>query len=92
MASESELNEKAAMNLGVVLVYDLSPLPNPQRARLLSESGPQPDSHLEIGDLPLKSLAEEWTSRDNKNRDQPFPLGPFAASGRFNRKRLGQLF
>lgn len=40
----------------------------------------------------LKSLAEEWTSRDNKNREQPFPLGLFAASGRFNRKRLGELY
>lgn len=40
----------------------------------------------------LKSLAEEWSSRDNKNREQPFPLGLFAASGRFNRKRLGQLY
>lgn len=40
----------------------------------------------------LKSLAQEWTSRDNKNREQPFPLGLFAASGRFNRKRLGELY
>jgi hypothetical protein len=40
----------------------------------------------------LKSLADEWTSRENKNREQPFPLGFFAASGRFNRKRLGDLF
>lgn len=40
----------------------------------------------------LKALAEEWSSRENKNREQPFPLGMFAASGRFDRKRLGKLF
>lgn len=40
----------------------------------------------------LKALAEEWSSRDNKNREQPFPLGLFAASGRFDRRRLGKLF
>jgi len=40
----------------------------------------------------LKLLAEEWSSRDNKNREQPFPLGLFAASGRFDRRRLGQLY
>jgi len=40
----------------------------------------------------LKALAEEWTSKDNRNREQPFTLGLFAASGRFDRKRLGQLF
>jgi hypothetical protein len=40
----------------------------------------------------LKALAEEWSSRDNRDREQPFPLGLFAASGRYDRRRLGKLF
>lgn len=40
----------------------------------------------------LKGLAEEWSSTQNKNREEPFPLGLLAASGRFDRKRLGKLF
>ncbi|HMJ11168.1 MAG TPA: hypothetical protein VK524_07155 [Polyangiaceae bacterium] len=38
----------------------------------------------------LKSLAEEWSSTQNKNRETAFPLGLLAASGRFDRKRLGK--
>ena len=40
----------------------------------------------------LKALAEEWASPQNKNREEPFPLGMLAASGRFDRKRLGKLY
>lgn len=36
----------------------------------------------------LKSLAEEWSSNENKRRDEPFPLGLFARSGRYNAKLL----
>lgn len=39
----------------------------------------------------LKSLADEWASETNKNREEPFPLGLLAASGRFDRSRLGKL-
>ena len=37
----------------------------------------------------LKSLAEEWSSPDNKRHDEPFSLGLLARTGRFNRKLLG---
>lgn len=37
----------------------------------------------------LKALAEEWSSESNKKRDEPFPLGLFARTGRFNRVLLG---
>jgi len=40
----------------------------------------------------LKALAEEWARPDNKNREQPFPLGLLAASGRYDRKRLGKIY
>ena len=39
----------------------------------------------------VKDLAEEWSSDQNKNRDEPFDLGLLAATGRFNRSRLGKL-
>ena len=39
----------------------------------------------------LKSLAEEWASDKNKKREEPFPLGLLASTGRFDRKRLGKL-
>jgi hypothetical protein len=39
----------------------------------------------------LKSLAEEWASEKNKNREEPFPLGMLSTNGRFNRTRLGRL-
>ena len=39
----------------------------------------------------LKQLAEEWSSDQNKNREEPFPLGLLAATGRFDRARLGKL-
>lgn len=39
----------------------------------------------------LKALAEEWASPLNKNRETPFPLGLLAASGRFDRRKLGKL-
>ena len=32
----------------------------------------------------LKNLAEKWNSKENKRRDEPFPLGLFARTGRFN--------
>lgn len=37
----------------------------------------------------LKCLAEEWSSTENKRRDEPFPLGLLARTGRFNSKLLG---
>ncbi|HHX27568.1 MAG TPA: hypothetical protein GX716_01020 [Firmicutes bacterium] len=37
----------------------------------------------------LKALAEEWSSELNKRREEPFPLGLFARTGRFNRGLLG---
>lgn len=40
----------------------------------------------------LKALAEEWARSENKNREQPFPLGLFAASGRYDRARLGKIY
>ena len=39
----------------------------------------------------LQRLAEEWSSNQNKNRDEPFPLGLLAATGRFDRDKLGKL-
>lgn len=39
----------------------------------------------------LRHLAEEWSSEQNRNREEPFPLGLLAATGRFNRTRLGKL-
>ena len=39
----------------------------------------------------LKLLADEWSSQENKNREEPFPLGLLAATGRFDRSRLGKL-
>jgi len=39
----------------------------------------------------LKSLAEEWSSQANKQRDTGFNLGLLAATGRFNRERLGKI-
>ena len=39
----------------------------------------------------LKDLAEEWSSDDNRNREEPFPLGLLTATGRFDRSRLGKL-
>ena len=38
----------------------------------------------------LKDLAEEWNSPNNKNREEPFPLGMLAVTGRFDRSRLGK--
>lgn len=40
----------------------------------------------------LQRLAEEWSSPKNRNREDPFPLGLLAATGRFDRKRLGKLY
>ncbi|MBS3764162.1 MAG: hypothetical protein KGZ25_12760 [Planctomycetes bacterium] len=37
---------------------------------------------IEAGEL--KELADLWSSEDNKNRSQPFPLGMLARPGRFN--------
>jgi hypothetical protein len=39
----------------------------------------------------LKCLAQEWSSDQNKNREEPFPLGLLATTGRFNRTGLGKL-
>jgi hypothetical protein len=39
----------------------------------------------------LKDLAEEWSSSGNRNREDPFPLGMLAVSGRFDRSRLGKI-
>ncbi|MCH8274729.1 MAG: hypothetical protein IH851_08060 [Armatimonadetes bacterium] len=39
----------------------------------------------------LMSLADEWSSERNKKREEPFPLGLLAATGRYNRVRLGEL-
>ena len=39
----------------------------------------------------LKDLAEEWSSEKNRRREEPFPLGLLAATGRFDRARLGKL-
>ena len=39
----------------------------------------------------LKSLAEEWSSEENKRREEPFPLGMLAATGRFDRQRIGKI-
>jgi hypothetical protein len=39
----------------------------------------------------LKALAEEWCSPQNKNRETPFQLGLLAASGRYDRRRLGKI-
>jgi hypothetical protein len=40
----------------------------------------------------LKLLAGEWSSPENKNREEPFPLGLLAATGKFDRSRLGKIF
>ena len=40
----------------------------------------------------LKNLAEEWSSEKNRNREESFPLGLLAATGRFERSKLGKLF
>lgn len=37
----------------------------------------------------LKWLAEEWSCSENKRRDEPFPLGLLARTGRFDSKFLG---
>ena len=39
----------------------------------------------------LKNLAEEWSSEANRHREDSFPLGLLAASGRFKRERLGKI-
>ena len=39
----------------------------------------------------LRSLAEEWSSDDNNRREEPFPLGMLAGTGRFNRGRIGEI-
>tara|TARA_B100001123_G_C15224719_1_gene992712 strand:- start:95 stop:1426 length:1332 start_codon:yes stop_codon:yes gene_type:complete len=39
----------------------------------------------------LKELAEEWTSVSNRKREEPFPLGMLASTGRFSRSRLGKI-
>ncbi|MFY9113697.1 MAG: hypothetical protein WAO23_00445 [Dethiobacteria bacterium] len=39
----------------------------------------------------LKCLAEEWSCKDNKRHDEPFPLGLMARAGRFNKKLIGKL-
>ena len=39
----------------------------------------------------LKSLAEEWFSEENKRREEPFPLGMLAGTGRFDRERIGKI-
>ncbi|MFQ6026273.1 MAG: hypothetical protein ACE5Q6_02020 [Dehalococcoidia bacterium] len=39
----------------------------------------------------LKSLAEEWASEANRRRDDAFNLGLLAATGRYNRERLGKI-
>jgi hypothetical protein len=39
----------------------------------------------------LKNLADEWSSKANKRREDSFPLGLLAATGRFRRERLGKL-
>jgi len=40
----------------------------------------------------LKELAVEWSSQKNKRRDEPFPVGLFNRTGRYNRALLGKLF
>ena len=39
----------------------------------------------------LRLLADEWSSEDNKRREEPFPLGMLAGTGRFHRERLGKI-
>ncbi|MCD6595222.1 hypothetical protein J7L68_06070 [bacterium] len=39
----------------------------------------------------LKAISEKWSSKNNKHRDEPFPLGLFGNSGRFNKKIIDQL-
>lgn len=39
----------------------------------------------------LKAIAEKWYGKSNKRREEPFPLGLFGNSGRFNRKIVDQL-
>jgi len=39
----------------------------------------------------LKNLAQEWISENNRNKEEPFPLGLLASNGRFNRASLGKL-
>ena len=40
----------------------------------------------------IKELAEEWSSENNKYREDPFPLGLLARPGRFKRSALGKLY
>jgi len=40
----------------------------------------------------LGSLAEEWASEQNRTREEPFPLGYLATTGRFDRKSIGDLY
>jgi len=44
-----------------------------------------------ITSVELKLLADKWSSQENKNREEPFPLGLLAVTGRFDRSRLGKL-
>lgn len=39
----------------------------------------------------LKALAEEWSAPRNPKRDEPFPLALLAFTGRFDRRKLGDL-
>ena len=39
----------------------------------------------------LKEVAEKWRSSKNKRRDEPFPLGLFGNSGRFNKEAVSKL-
>jgi hypothetical protein len=41
--------------------------------------------------MELKSIAEKWHDEKNKRRDEPFPLGLFGSSGRFNLKTVKKL-
>lgn len=40
----------------------------------------------------LKGIAEEWSAARNKNREEPFPLGLLATTGRFDRESIGKLY
>jgi len=39
----------------------------------------------------LKALADEWSHQNNRQREEPFPLGLLARPGRFNRQSLGEI-